>query len=202
MADFCTVADVANFLQIEIAADDASCLRAIAEATAAIKNHCHQEIELVSNETITLDCAGGTKLFLPELPVQSVAEVVEDDEILTVDDDYKLGQWGILHRVDDEWASGIQIIEITYTHGYATPLPDDVVSVCVRAASRAYQMGLKTAATDGIAGIQSLSLGDYAITYSAEATGGAGEGTMGASGARMLLMSEKDMLNKYRYVAQ
>lgn len=201
MADFCTVADVANFLQIEIEADDASCLRAIEEATAAIKNYCHQEIELVSNETITLDSVGGTKIFLPELPVQSVAEVVEDDEVLTVTDDYKLGQWGILHRIDDVWASGIQIIEITYTHGYAT-LPDDVVAVCVRAASRAYQMGLKTAATEGVAGIQSLSLGDYAITYSAEATGGVGEGTMGASGSRMLLLSEKDTLNKYRYVAQ
>jgi len=72
----------------------------------------------------------------------------------------------------------------------------------VRAASRAYQMGLKTAAQDGVPGLQALSLGDYSVTYASEASGGVGEGVMGASGARMLLMSEKDMLNKYRYVSQ
>lgn len=201
MSDFCTVADVANFLQIEIEADDASCLRAIAEATEAIKNYCHQEIELVSNETITLDCVGGTKLFLPELPVQSVAEVVEDDEVLTVTDDYKLGQWGILHRVDDQWASGIQIVEITYTHGHET-LPDDVVAVCARAAARVYQAGLRAAALQGIPGVSATSLGDYSVSYVGETGGGMGEGTMGASAARMLLFSEKDALDRYRYVSQ
>lgn len=201
MANFCTLSDVANFLQIDIPYDDASCERAIAEVTEAIRNYCHQYIELVTNETITLDCSGGTRLFLPELPVQSVAEVVEDDEILDPDDDYKLGQWGILHRIGDEWAKGIQIIEITYTHGYAT-IPDDVVAVCTRAAARVYQAGLRAAALEGIPGVASLGLGDYSVSYVGETGGGVGEGTMGASAARMLLLSEKDVLNRYRYIAQ
>jgi hypothetical protein len=201
MANFCTLSDVANFLQIDIPYDDASCERAIAEATEAIRNYCHQYIELVTNETITLDCSGGTRIFLPELPVQSVAEVVEDDEILDPDDDYKLGQWGILHRIGDEWAEGIQIIEVTYTHGYAT-IPDDVVAVCTRAAARVYQAGLRAAALEGIPGIASLGLGDYSVSYVGETGGGVGEGTMGASAARMLLLSEKDVLNRYRYVMQ
>ena len=201
MANFCTVVDLAQLLQVQIstAAQIASAERAIAEASAAIRNYCHQEIELVTNETITLDSAGGTKVFLPQLPVLSVAEVVEDDETLVEDDDYKLGQWGIFHRVDAKWTSGIQILEITYTHGYET-IPDDVVAVCARAAARAYQAGLKAASTEGVPGIAATSLGDYSVSYAGEAS--AAEGQLGVSGSRMLLMSEKDMLNKYRYVAQ
>jgi hypothetical protein len=49
-------------------------------------------------------------------------------------------------------------------------------------------------------GIASLSLGDYAVSYGSEAGGGIGEGVMGVSAARVLLLSEKDILNRYRYV--
>jgi hypothetical protein len=204
MADFCTVGDIESFLQVTIHTDavkNASALRAIGEATEAIKNYCHQVIEQVANEVITLDCVGGTKIFLPELPVISVASVVEDGELLVVTDDYKLGQHGILHRVDDVWAAGIQIVTITYTHGYAT-IPDDVVGVCTRAAARAYQAGLAAAAVGAVSGVASMSLGDYSVSLGTGASGGAGEGIMGASAARMLLLSEKDVLNRYRYVAQ
>ena len=204
MADFCTKQDVENLLQIKISDDDkiASCQRAIGEATEAIRNYCHQHIELVTDDEITLDCAGGTRLFLPELPVVSVAEVIEDDEALTVDDDYKLGQWGILHRVSCDWEAGIQIVTITYTHGYAAPLPDDIVAVATRAAGRVFQVGLRGADTDGVPGISAKSLGDFSVSYASEVGGGVGEGLMGVSGARMLLLSEKDILDRYRYIAQ
>ena len=206
MADFCTVSDVENLLQIEItsAAQIASCERAIDEATEAIRNYCHQYIELVTDDEITLDCAGGTKLFLPELPVVSVAEVIEDDETLTVDDDYKLGQHGILHRVSCDWEAGIQIITVTYTHGYDAydSLPDDIVAVATRAAARVFQVGLRASDTDGVPGVSAKSLGDYSVSYASEVGGGVGEGLMGVSGARMLLLSEKDILDRYRYVIQ
>ena len=85
MADFCVVADLEALLQLEItrAAQIASAERAIAEATEAIRNYCHQHIEEVADETITLDVAEGTKekIFLPELPVTDVSEVVEDGEL-------------------------------------------------------------------------------------------------------------------------
>jgi len=206
VADFCTKQDVENLLQIEISGDDkiASCARAIAEATEAIRNYCHQHIELVTDDEITLDCAGGTKLFLPELPVVSVAEVVEDDEVLDEDDDYKLGQWGVLHRVDSDWTAGIQIITVTYTHGYDAydSLPDDIVAVATRAAARVFQVGLRAADTDGVPGISATALGDFSVSYASEVGGGVGEGLMGVSGARMLLLSEKDILDRYRYVIQ
>jgi len=198
MADFCTVADLEQFLQIEIAttAQVTSAERAIGEATEAIRNYCHQYLELVTDETIVLDCAGGTRLYLPELPVVSVSAVVEDDDTLTENDDYKLGQWGILHRVGGNWAQGVQIVRITYTHGHET-IPDDINSVCVRAAARAYQMGLRSAEVAGVPGITATALGDYSVSYATPDT----EGLLGASGGRMLLLSEKDMLDRYRYVA-
>jgi hypothetical protein len=199
--DFCIVADIENFLQISIpAAKIASAQRAIAEATEAIKNYCHQVIERVTDDVVTLDCAGGAKLFLPELPVISVASVVEDGETLVVTDDYKLGQHGILYRIGDLWAEGIQIVTVTYTHGYVT-LPDDIVGVCVRAAARAYQAGLRAAELEGVIGVTAMTLGDYSISFGSEGGGGVGEGVLGASAARMLLLSEKDSLNRYRYVA-
>lgn len=199
---FCTVADVENLLQIEIEADDASCLRAIEEATEAIKNYCHQEIEEVEDDEVTFDVPRFylKKLFLPELPVTSVATVVEDGDALTEgdDEDYQLGNDGVLHRIDDYWEKGIRIVTVTYTHGYAT-IPDDIVAVCTRAAARAYQAGLRSAEAEGVPGVASRALGDFSVSY-VSGGGGVGEGVMGVSGSRMLLLSEKDMLARYRYV--
>jgi len=200
---FCTVADIEAFLMVTISADpvkNASALRAIAEATETIKNYCHQQIERMT-ETITLDCTGGWKIFLPELPVISVDTVVEDGDTLVVGTDYQLGQYGVLRRLDDDWAAGTQILDVTYTHGYAV-IPDDVVGVCTRAAARAYQAGLGAAAVGAVSGVASMTLGDYSVSLGTGGGGGVGEGIMGASAARMLLLSEKDILNRYRYVAQ
>ena len=199
MTNFATRADVEAFLQVSIAEAEqiVSVERALTEATAAIRNYCHQYLEAVADDEITLDSGGGARLFLPELPVVEVSAVVEDGESLDVDDDYKMGQWGILHRVGRKWAAGIQIVTITYSHGYAT-LPDDLIAVCTRAAARGFQSGLRAADDEAVVGVQAKSLGDYSVTYGSEQSGGSGDGIMGASAARMLLMSEKDILNKYR----
>jgi len=205
--DFCTIEDVATFLQVTIPSEKQDAAqRAIQEATAKIKNYCQQYLELVEDETILLDSRGATTFLLPELPVIDVSEVVEDDEILVVDDAYKLGSSGILYRIGRRWASGIQNIEITYTHGYkaeddytstAPVLPQDIIDVCTRAAARAYQAGLRAEETKGISGVQAISLGDYSATLGGEQAY-AGESALGASVAPFLLQSEKRILNAYR----
>lgn len=203
---FCTVQDMEEFLQqdIEGAAAVTQAQKAIDDATAVIRNYCGQEISLVEDEEITLDSSGRFKLFLPELPVTEVSAVIEDGETLTEDEDYKLGQWGILHRVSSSgeairWASGIQVITVTYSHGYET-VPADVAAVCTRAASRQYQAGLKAAENEGLPGLVSKSLGDYAVTFGSEQGGGAGgESVLGASASPMLLRSEMVILDRYRY---
>lgn len=201
MADFCTVRNVEEFLRREISDLDAirSCQRAVTAATEAIRNYCHQYIERVEDDTWTFDVRPARwNLFLPELPVTEVSSVVEDDETLDADE-YELGLYGQLWRVGRRWAEGIQIVTVTYTHGYAT-IPDDIVDVCTRAAARAYQAGLRSEDSEGVPGVASKSLGDYAVSFVGETGGGMGEGVMGASAARMLLLSEKDMLARYRQV--
>lgn len=199
MGEFAGIQDIASFLQISISEPEqlAAANRGLVEATAAIRNYTRQYLELVEDDEITLDVQGGSRLFLPELPVIEVSLVVEDGTTLTAGDDYKLGQYGILHRLGGyKWAAGIQSVTVTYSHGYVE-LPDAIVSVATRAAARAYQSGLRAAEDDGTLGVASKALGDFSVSYAGE-QGGAGQGVMGASAARMLLMSEKDILNEYR----
>ncbi|HUW11797.1 MAG TPA: hypothetical protein VM537_18875 [Anaerolineae bacterium] len=195
---FCTVSDIESFLQIAVpAAKVASAQRACDEATAIIQGYCHQALEPVEDDEITVDCYGGTRIFLRELPVVEVSEVVEDGETLDEDDDYKLGEHGILHRIGGYWPRGIQIVTVTYTHGW-DPIPDDLVAIATRMGARAYQAGLKVEELGGIPGVSAMSLGDYSISFGGEG-GAAGEGTLGASAAPLLLRSEKDALDrKYR----
>ena len=208
MADFCTVGDIEDFLQLTIAAGaqtDAA-EAAIDEAMAAIRNYCHQTISLVEDDEHTFDVSARCqKLFLPELPVTEISKVEEEDSTgtmaeLTVTDDYKLARNGVVHRVDYFWTAGVQTVTVTYSHGHAT-IPDDVKKVCVRAAARAFQAGLRAAESDGISGVAGMTLGDYSVTYGSEQSGGVSGGSMlGASAAPMLLPSEKRMLDKYRFV--
>lgn len=197
---FCAVEDVSALLMLEIDDTDeiSACTRAIEEATASIQNYCQQVIEYVTDDEITVDGHGGRKIFLPELPVISVGAVEEDGVLLTANTDYQLGQHGILYRLNGYWKAGVQNYTITYTHGLAT-IPDDLLGVCVRAASRIYQAGLKAKSQAGIIGVANVALGDYQVGYASEAGGGVSEGVMGVSAARMLLLSEKDILNRYRY---
>lgn len=196
MASFATIEDLENFLQLEIstATQIAAATQALERTTAAIKNYCRQEIELVEGDVVVLGFTPGQRLvFLPELPVVEVSSVVEDENVLVVDDDYKLANGGLLHRIGAFWYSGIGTVTVTYTHGYAT-IPEDIVDVCTRAAARVYQAGLKAVEVGGVSGVASKSLGDFSVSFGPEV----GEGVMGASAARPLLLSEKELLNRYR----
>lgn len=203
MANFATSADVETLLQVvlDTPAKVYAVERALEAATAAIRNYTRQHLSRVVGETITLDSAGGYRLLLPELPVISVSAVVEDGTTLTAGTDYKLGQHGILYRQNRVWACGVQIVQVTYTHGYET-IPNDIVDVATRAAARMYQAGLRAAEHDGVPGVSSKSLGDFSVSFASDAGGGVGEGMMGVSAARALLLSEKDLLDRYRSATQ
>lgn len=194
-----TVADLELVLQqsIEGEARLAAAEFGLMAVSAAVRNYTGQYLSRVVADIITLDCRGGPLLFLPELPVISVSSVVENGVALVVTTDYKLIANGILVRRPAwwRWYADIQAITVTYTHGF-DPIPDDIVAVVARAASRLYQAGLRAEDTEGILGVASKSLGDFSVSYAAEA--GAAEGMMGASGARLLTLSEKELLNLYK----
>ena len=193
MSAFCTQADIENLLQTDLTGHEAAVTAAIAQASAYIQAYTDQVLEEVDDDEVAFDGpAHDRRLFLPELPVTAVGEVVEDDEVLTVDDDYKLGAHGILWRIDAYWASGIQNIAVTYTHGYAT-IPEDIAAVCARVAARIYQAGAKAAQNGAIAGVQATSLGDYSVTY----VTGADESVQGVTAAPPLLPNEMALLDRY-----
>lgn len=197
MASLAKVVDMELVLMRPITDADevASAQFALAVVSQAVRNYCNQQLDLVLGDTITLLSPGGKFIFLPELPVISVATVREAGTLLTVTTDYVLAEYGVLARQGRRvWSTTSPGVVVTYSHGYAT-IPDDIVGVVARAASRLFQAGLRAEETAGVLGIASKSLGDYSVSYTAE---GAAEGSMGASGARILAMSEKDLLNRYR----
>ncbi len=202
MVWFCTVQQIANFLQLTIdAAHTEAAEQAITSASAAIQNYCHQYLAEVKDDIVIFDIEHRRyDLHLPELPVQSIKSVTENGTSLIADTDYKLGDKGILYRIGKTWALGVQVVQVIYTHGFAEitigAYPEDLVAVCVRAAARAYQAGLRVSALSGVPGVQAESLGDYSITYGSE-TSSTGEYSLGASGAPLLLRSEKEILDKY-----
>jgi len=197
---FCTIADMELLLQVEIreVAAIASAERAIAEAAGAIREYCRQWLHPVAVDAFTFDLLQPRwNILLPQLPVGAIISVVEDGDTLTAGDDYTLTQDGQLLRQGGRWAIGAGSVVVTYSYGFGT-VPDIIRDIATRAACRVYQAGLRTAAQQGVAGIGSLGLGDYQVSFGAESYGGVSEGIMGVSAARMLLLSEKDMLNGYR----
>jgi hypothetical protein len=203
--EFTTRGNVAAFLQqsgiIAEAIQQESLDRAIVEATATIRNYTNQYISRVSGDTVRLD-GGARMLFLPELPVGEIVTVTEDGEELIEDDDFVLGRYDVVYRLKrPTWAAGHLNISVTYSHGYQM-IPQDITDVATRIASRIYQAGLKASDNDGVPGVSAKSLGDFSVSYTAEQGGGTSEGIMGASAFRPLLMSEKDILNRYRIKRQ
>ena len=193
---FCSVSDVSTFLGKTLLVTDAQALQAIAEATAVIQNYCNQALLQVSTDVILLDGTGSTKLFLPELPVATITSV-EVDSVSLVATDYSLAENGVLWRLYGVWPVGARNIEVTFDHGYAS-VPEDLKGVCYRSAARLYQAQLKAKKQDFVPGLSSVSVGDWSEAYEGDKAV-VGESDKGVSAARTLLMSEKDILNKYRY---
>lgn len=195
---FCSLDDLADFLQLTIS-NPGPALRAIEGATAAIQNHCHQQLIVVANDVVTLRTRGQSLLILPEQPVTAVASIVENGVALVNDVDYNWGSDGIVERWNSAWRWGATSpgsVVVTYSHGYAT-IPQIIREVCIRSASRAYQSGLRAAALAGVPGVQSEQLPDYTIQYQPDTAAG-GASSLGASAAPFLLPSEQAMLNPYR----
>jgi hypothetical protein len=205
---FARVQDVADLLRITIDPADTGVLRALAEATAAIQNYTRQTLALVADDEVTFDMACGQQiLFLPQVPVVSVASVEEDGEALVAgrDEDYLLSG-SKLHRMPKgaAWREGIQIVTVTYTHGFPLDYdfdgwPDDIRGVCTRMAARVFQAGITAAETGGASGASGTTIGDYQVSYGATAQVSPSGSLLGASAAPILLRSEKEILDRYKY---
>lgn len=192
---FATVINMELVLQQTIPAEKVAAAEyALLTVSAGIRNYCQQVLDLVTDDEVLLDSPGRGLILLPELPVVDVTAVVENSVALMSPGDYELGRAGVLYRVGRRWHPGRQVVAVTYSHGWAV-IPDDIATTCARAASRLYQAGLRAEESSGVPGVVSKSLGDFSVTYGGDSVI---EGALGASGARVLLLSEKDTLDHYR----
>jgi len=187
---FISVDDLATFvgenlsetrLDLAIIAVDSAC--------EAVRTDLNQHVNLVEDETVQLDGTGKVSLFLPELPVRSVSEVItydadgEDETTLLAGTDYLVDKTvGILWRLQGEtWPQGHLNIFVTYTHGWdltedvqpsgsgsgapdaVERVPSDIRFVALQLAAAALSGGRV-----GVGGIRSESIDNYSYTLASD----------------------------------
>lgn len=184
MAAFATIPELQAFMGEDFDAARADLAElALDLATGAIRNFTGQHIELVIDDTVTLDGTGRSVLFLPETPVTEVTSItVAGTALAYVSGNYEF-TWtpaGMVGRRGVSWGTEPQSIVVVYSHGYAT-IPDDVRSVCLSVAARGMSNPL---------GLRSESVGSYSYSVAVPATG--------VPTGLSLNDAEQDMLRSYR----
>jgi len=132
--------------------DDALAAMVLAQASAAIRNHCGWHIAPVAeDDALTINGNSAVVLPLPTAHVTAVASVVEDGTTLTADDHYEWSAAGYLPHVGDVWTTTLRGVVATVTHGYQNA-PEDVKSVCLQFAARllADPSGVKSETAGGV----------------------------------------------------
>lgn len=106
------------------------------QASAAVRSYCGWHIAPVeTDQTITVDGHGGSRLRLPTGKLIDVAEVRNDDALIPADQLW-WSTFGWIERDPGCWTTKPNGVTATITHGYDT-VPDDIVEVVVSVAARA-----------------------------------------------------------------
>lgn len=176
MTNLATLEELAATMRLPLdTIDEDAAEAALAGASALVREEVGQDLDLVIDDVVVLRSTGGRQLLLPELPVLEVAlvrvrrpggewaELVEG-----TDYEVELGRVGILWRIGGGTLAGFDTVgewprtltgsrgphgwvEVTYSHGYATPglfgsgdiagierLPEVASTVTKRVAARGY----------------------------------------------------------------
>jgi hypothetical protein len=180
---FGTVGLMSSYLRVEINPTDLIANLALAAATVMIQNYTDQIIAQVVDDVQVLDGTGNDIILLPELPVQTVTQVIADvdksnpitlnppSEGSNADWGFTDGMDGLLIRRTGEyivwdslytasygiWPPRRQSVQVTYTHGWPTT-PTDLQMLCSVIAARAF-------AQDGA---NQETVGTYIAAYAAQ----------------------------------
>jgi len=157
---FATAEDLATHIGKDLSAKEtATASQALDHASEVIRGYTQQTLDLVTNDPLTLYSLGEPKLFIPQLPIVSVASVVENGTTLPTADYYVEKENGLLYKKYGFWYpftwGDPGTVVITYTHGFAT-IPQDIKNVCEVLAG-----GMMT----NPVGVSQESLGTYSATY-------------------------------------
>jgi hypothetical protein len=115
---------------------------ALEAACDTVRDKVCQQIDVVTNDVVTLHGTGTRALTLPELPIIAVDSVTLDGVAVT---DWTLDEHGLLWRDSPAWWEfGLKYV-VTYDHGY-TQVPTIFVRVaCQLAANQRTPGALKSA---------------------------------------------------------
>lgn len=204
-----TQADVEKLLQVDFGADpDDSVAQYLAQADAAIANYCGQKLAWEAGLVEAFDGPDNTNWYvLPRFPVTGITSVVEDDDTLTVTDEYLWEEDGRVRRMNGElawhWSRYPDANVVTYDAGYGTgapspydDVPDDLVLVAAGYAAALFKHGAQWAA-HGVEGpVKSVALqGSDTITYDNSA---ASKALADQGGVPALTEGQKMLLAPYR----
>jgi len=134
--------------------------------SASVRAEVGQTINVVENDTVTVDGTGSWLVLLPELEVRDVA-VVAVHGVDLEEDGFEWSSNGCLWRLGGargllsgraRWPSRPRSIQVTYTHGWESPSPqwDAARHVALEAATRTFR-------NPGM--LQSERIGDYSRAW-------------------------------------
>lgn len=173
---FITIAELTDKLGESAATSRGTAV--INAASDMVRTFTELTLNPVGTATISLDGTGTDALLLPERPVLNAGTVIESGTTLTLDEDYEIGDRGVVFRlpgvIDNGWGvetlrtywwPGRQNIEVTYEYGYAT-VPGDLKEVALSFAARLHQV--QTSAIE-----EEESLGQYShrTRYASDGSG-------------------------------
>lgn len=139
MADpFATAGELSQLIGLPEPADLARLQSLLSMASAEIRGYCRQTLSTVTDDVVTVYPRASSLLTLPERPVTAVSQVLVGGVATT---SYYVVPRGIRSgTVASPGAAWLSGATVTYTHGYAESDPryDELKTVCLKAAARAY----------------------------------------------------------------
>ena len=106
-------------------ANDSGLLAALAEASRRFRLAVRHPVTLVTGEVLEVDGKGSTQFRLARpFPIVSIASITIDGDLVQPDR-YRVNKRnGIVTSRSGCWPRPPAALEVTYTHGYATSIPD------------------------------------------------------------------------------
>lgn len=187
MAPLATTADVEERLGRSLTSAETDRIDALlADASATVRTYTGQQFTKATT-TDKLRIRNGV-IRLPQRPVASVSSVVDPNAnavLYTFDgiDRIYTGTNVPDTFTFEAWSTPLNVLTVTYVHGY-DDIPDDIVGVVCSMASRA--LGVNPTA----AAVVQEAVGPFSRSV----------GSIGAAGAIGLLPAERETLDRYRSV--
>lgn len=157
MAQFATPAELANRLGVEFSSEDSTRAEGLlTTASGLIKDVAKQHLERVEDDVLARRGVNADRFRLPQRPVEEVTLVKLDGETVASDEYYLTGDK--LVKISGVWGNSHQVLEVTYTHGYAE-IPESLKAICLEAVVRVWV---------NPGSVQSENYGGEAVNYGRE----------------------------------